>query len=229
MDSSGVGKSSRRKSALLVDVGGTLLETSKPVVDTYLSFAEKHGVDVTPVAVKQGFKTAFSSPWPHALRYEGDGRVFWKYAVETATGSANEALFEDLYQHYADPEAWQVATGAVSALQKLRNSGVRLAVVSNFDTRLRPLLQSLNVDILFDAIVVSAEVGKEKPDREIFHIALQELQVDDPADALHVGDDRINDKFGAEAAGLDAILWKEDLHNFEELAQLILRTRNEAA
>ena len=48
--------------------------------------------------------------------------------------------------------------GAVEALQRLRSAGVRLAVVSNFDTRLRPLLDSLNLTDLFDEIIVSAEV-----------------------------------------------------------------------
>jgi FMN phosphatase YigB (HAD superfamily) len=35
---------------------------------------------------------------------------------------------------------------------------VKTAVVSNFDTRLRPLLQALECDDWFDAVAVSAEV-----------------------------------------------------------------------
>jgi FMN phosphatase YigB (HAD superfamily) len=41
----------------------------------------------------------------------------------------------------------------------LRKAGVKTAVVSNFDTRLRPLLQALKCDRWFDAVAVSAEVG----------------------------------------------------------------------
>lgn len=33
---------------------------------------------------------------------------------------------------------------------------MKLAVVSNFDTRLRPLLKAMQLDTLFDAIIVSA-------------------------------------------------------------------------
>lgn len=33
-----------------------------------------------------------------------------------------------------------------------------MAVVSNFDLRLRPLLESLGLDQLFDALIISAEV-----------------------------------------------------------------------
>lgn len=42
--------------------------------------------------------------------------------------------------------------------QALREAGVKIAVVSNFDTRLRPLLRALNCDHWFDAVAVSAEV-----------------------------------------------------------------------
>ena len=67
-----------------------------------------------------------------------------------------------IYEYYQRPEAWTVTPGAVSALQRLRKHGVLLAVVSNFDTRLRPLLDNLNLTHLFDEIVVSAEVGRGK-------------------------------------------------------------------
>lgn len=43
--------------------------------------------------------------------------------------------------------------------QSLRKAGVRVAVVSNFDTRLRPLLKALKCDHWFDAVAVSAEVS----------------------------------------------------------------------
>ena len=39
------------------------------------------------------------------------------------------------------------------------NAGIKMAVVSNFDLRLRPLLEALGLDKLFDALIISAEVG----------------------------------------------------------------------
>ncbi len=38
----------------------------------------------------------------------------------------------------------------------MRDAGVALAVVSNFDTRLRPILEGMHIDRLFDAVIVSA-------------------------------------------------------------------------
>jgi FMN phosphatase YigB (HAD superfamily) len=59
------------------------------------------------------------------------------------------------------PQAWHLCDPNTEEVFKaLRNSGVKLAVVSNFDTRLRPLLRALNCDDWFDAVAVSAEVSK---------------------------------------------------------------------
>ena len=38
-------------------------------------------------------------------------------------------------------------------------AGTKMAVVSNFDLRLRPLLEALGLDQLFDALIISAEVS----------------------------------------------------------------------
>lgn len=54
--------------------------------------------------------------------------------------------------HLCDPDAERV-------FKALRQAGVKIAIVSNFDTRLRPLLRALNCDHWFDAVAVSAEVS----------------------------------------------------------------------
>lgn len=98
----------------------------------------------------------------------------------------------------------------------MRNAGVKIAVVSNFDTRLRPLLRALNCDHWFDAVAVSAEVAAEKPNPTIFLRACELLDVK-PEDAVHVGDDRRNDIWGARDAGCDAWLWGSDVYSFKEV------------
>lgn len=54
---------------------------------------------------------------------------------------------------------------------------------------MRPILKDLGLDQLFDTIMISAEVGVEKPNPIIFEAACQELGVL-PEEAVHVGDDR---------------------------------------
>ena len=56
-------------------------------------------------------------------------------------------------------KAWKLCDpNAGKVFRALREAGVKIAVVSNFDTRLKPLLQALNCEHWFDAVAVSAEV-----------------------------------------------------------------------
>lgn len=68
-------------------------------------------------------------------------------------------------------------------------AGMKLAVVSNFDTRLRAILRDLDLLRLFDSVVISAEVKVEKPNPAIFELACSQLGVS-VAQALVLGDDR---------------------------------------
>lgn len=68
-------------------------------------------------------------------------------------------------------------------------AGIRTALVSNFDTRLRRILRELGADGLFDALAISAEVGAEKPNPVLFGAACAALGLP-PEQCVHVGDDR---------------------------------------
>jgi putative hydrolase of the HAD superfamily len=77
----------------------------------------------------------------------------------------------------------------------------QLAVISNFDGRLRFILQHLGISNYLSHIFISSELGADKPDPEIFRraIAIMHLNADE---VLHVGDDPERDWKAAAAAGL---------------------------
>lgn len=171
---------------MLLDAGGTLLHPVDAVASTYARVAREHGHELDPASVHEGFRRAFSEPWP-GPRYVGDGSPFWRHVVFTALGVQDEALFQALYALYRRPDAWTVAPGARELLARCRSAGVRTAVVSNWDTRLRPLLDALELTPCFDFLAISAEVGAEKPDPELVHAALRALHVA-PHQAVLIGD-----------------------------------------
>jgi len=90
-------------------------------------------------------------------------------------------------------------------LDAARDAGIILAIVTNGST----VAQRAKIDLLgtgrFASIVISAEHGVAKPDPAVFHIALTELGVA-AEDAVHLGDNPVNDVAGARAAGVRAVL-----------------------
>jgi len=100
------------------------------------------------------------------------------------------------------------------ALERLRNAGIRLGVVSNSDGRCEEALIAADLRKYFDVVVDSHDVGVEKPDPRIFWHALHQMAIA-PADALYVGDIYEVDVVGARRAGMNVILL-DPLKNHDE-------------
>ena len=201
--------------AVLLDAAGTLIDIARPLGETYSRLARDFGGDLDPDTLTAGFRTAFSDIPPMAFPgRRGAGldraeRAWWRTLVARVTGAAGgvpdfDPYFDRLYAHYAGARAWRVYSEVPAVLTTLRERGAALAVVSNFDSRLLPLLDALGLAPFFDAVVCSGAAGAAKPDRAIFTQALAMLGVD-RSQALHVGDSREADYEGALAAGIEAL------------------------
>lgn len=95
------------------------------------------------------------------------------------------------------------------ALAGLRDRGLTLIAVSNWDCSLPRVLERCGLDGLLDSTVTSAGTGSRKPDPGIFRAAL-EVAGCEPAEALHVGDTPEEDVVGARAAGIRPLLIDRD-------------------
>ena len=114
-----------------------------------------------------------------------------------------EATIAAWNQHVSlDPDAKSV----LSALRRTRTIGL----ISNYDhpPHVYLLLAKLGLAALFDVVVVSGEVGVEKPDPRIFELAVQQARLH-PREVVYVGD-TADDVHGALGADLCPILIRRE-------------------
>lgn len=191
--------------AVTFDVGNTLIEPWPSVGHVYAEVAGAHGCgNFSAEELDRRFHAAFRNHGK-AVNTRSD----WSSIVdETFAGLLSElpsgTFFPKLYERFAQADAWRVFDDVTPTLAALRQRGLKLGVISNWDDRLRSLLESLQFTDWFDSIVLSCEVGASKPATAVFETAVQQLGM--PAAAiLHVGDSFEMDVEGARNAGLNAV------------------------
>ena len=115
------------------------------------------------------------------------------------------------YRKFTDPSLWLVEPTFRDLVSFSRDRHIKLFVTSNWDFRLPGILKNLGIDTCFEKIITSALVGFEKPSAEIFQYLVSAAQCN-PEQILHVGD-RLEDDFnGAQAAGLKAVIYRNNRH-----------------
>ena len=181
----------------------------------YAAAARDHGFDVNGGELDQSFRRA----WGKSLERSRDRgyacsdeilRQEWYTVVgetfrDTVPAERMPGLFDDLYDRFASAAAWELAPGVQTSLEYLRGAGLRLGVLSNWDSRLRSMLEDLGLARAFDFLVISCDVGVEKPHPDIFLAALDRAGTS-PAQTLVVGDSYETDILAAARLGL-ATLW----------------------
>jgi len=195
--------------AVTFDVGGTLVEPFHSIGHIYSQVAARHGLNVSAEVLNERFAAAWKSKdnFGHSLT-EWSNLVDATFAGLTGR-PPSETFFPELYEEFVVRRSWRIFDDALPCLERLQQKGTRLAVISNWDERLKPLLHNLNLSRFFETIVVSIEVGFPKPNARIFNTATKLLQLE-PAQILHVGDSPREDVLGARQAGFAGLLIRRD-------------------
>jgi len=203
--------------AVLLDVGGTLIESRPSPPEVYARVLSSWGPEVSAAAVAPVFAAVWSEltqNQPFGIdRYhvvKGGEWAWWgeflrRVLEELHHPAPWEPVLTSLFAEFADPDLWHVFAEVHEVLDALRARGLRLAAVSNWDSRLPALLERLGLHDSFDEILVSALEGVEKPAPEIFLRAASRLGVT-PAECVHVGDSPLDDYRGATSVGMQAVL-----------------------
>jgi putative hydrolase of the HAD superfamily len=222
--------------AILFDAAGTLFYLTKTVGDHYAYVGREVGLDLDP----QKLESAFHAAWKQMPRRpasdgprENDDKGWWHELVGHVLHQVapwlsefdRDNFFEIAYEHFAEPDVWELYPEVSGVLQELTPQ-FQLAVISNFDGRLRFILQHLGISKYFAHVFISSELGADKPDPEIFRRALKVMHLE-ADEVLHVGDDPERDWKAARAAGLSVFRLDRPRDSLRDLATSLTTNRQE--
>ncbi|MFS8120675.1 MAG: HAD-IA family hydrolase, partial [Microcoleus sp.] len=204
------------------------------VGEVYAQLAKNFGVAVKSEDLNAAFFQSFASANPMAFPGIEAAKIpqlefeWWLGVSANAfqiAGVFNQfsdfpKFFAELYAHFATAEPWFVYPDVFPALNRWQQQGIELAVVSNFDSRLYPVLKALNLAEYFTFVTISTEVGAAKPDSQIFTAALDKHNCI-AENVLHIGDSFKADYCGAKNSGLNAI-WLNRQQEILDLEKLNL-------
>jgi putative hydrolase of the HAD superfamily len=183
--------------AVLLDVYGTLLEThifrsSLRHISEGLGLSDEQKSEAVGLALTTHFET---------IR-DAAGAIEARFGLGPVSESALALTEAEISEHLA---SFRLFDGVPEVIDELRSDGRRLALVTNVSSPyLEPILR-LGVNKFVDHPVYSCKAGCRKPGPEIFHIAMNALEVS-PEDAVMVGDNPHDDVAGALAAGIKSVL-----------------------
>lgn len=200
-----------RYRAIFFDAAGTLFHLPGGVGYHYALVGRRVGLALDATALDRAFAAAWNNIPARATNRaprEDDDKGWWRELVDrvlaqvapATTDLDRDAFFEAAYSHFAEAGVWELYPEVIDVLEQLQPA-FQLAVISNFDGRLRMILEQFGITKFFSTIVISSEVGADKPDPFIYQRAA-ELSGVAPHEALHVGDDPVRDWQGAATAGL---------------------------
>jgi putative hydrolase of the HAD superfamily len=201
--------------AVFFDAVGTLFAVRGSVGRIYWEAARDHGVRATPEAIDAAFAEVFPAAPPLAFPSGPPGSVrrlekqWWREVVHRVFQKVGplerfDEYFDSVFEAFSRPAAWEAYPETLPVLSALKERGLKLGVISNFDSRIYPLLSELGIFKFLDSVHISSREGTAKPAPGIFlnAVASHGLQ---PPEAVHVGDGLSEDFRGARGAGLQAV------------------------
>ena len=227
--------------AVFLDFYQTLFFHKVGALETRLEkISQRYGIEIQWERYPTAVRRLFAETWVSESLLESLTRVM-KRECEfiQALGFTEHVeqiaweLLQSGHPLFAETDA-KLYEDVVPTLRELRAEGFKLAIVSNWDTPLDPLIEQLGIAAYFEAIIASndARVRSEKPDSHIFNCALAAVGVT-TAETVHVGDTYQADVVGARNVGIRPILldrdgtqagrWRETIQSLSELPALLLQ------
>jgi putative hydrolase of the HAD superfamily len=212
--------------AIFFDAAGTLVRLTKSVGTNYALVAERQGLALDAAQLDRAFAAVWREMPMRPATGEprkDDDKVWWRDLVERLLDRVSAGIdrldrdtyFEAAYGHFAEAGVWELYPEVAEVLEALA-PGFELAVVSNFDGRLRMIFEHLSASRYFRHVFISSELGADKPDPLIYRRAL-EISGLTAEEVLHAGDDPERDWAAASVAGLEVFRLQRPQNSLRDL------------
>lgn len=192
MTSFAVAQAPSQIKAIVFDFGGVIATTDRAKLIQFLmntfQLSEK---ELKPVLEK----------WKRVLVNAGCEREFWSnYANSVGT-----ILPEGWFDEYERVTGFIDIPGMISIVKNLQEQGFRTPMLSNIQHYQANVVRRFCYYDLFDPVLLSYEIGFEKPQKEAFTVLLDQIQLSSK-DVIFIDDQKENVD-AAKALGIDAILF----------------------
>mgnify|MGYP001377410069 CR=1 FL=1 len=205
--------------AVFFDAGDTLL-TIPDAQAVLTDFLAKRRIAVTEEDVRNSLREALDRFYvrkerdPEAKSSPDAERRFWtelyRFVLQRlglerhVTADEIHAWCHELYDVYLDPALYALFDDVKPTLERLKAEGFRIGIVSNFASALRDILRDKGILHYFDPLIISAEVGVEKPNPAIFRLGLERAGLA-AHEVLYVGDHETNDVWAPGRVGIASV------------------------
>ncbi|MYA53429.1 MAG: HAD family hydrolase [Dehalococcoidia bacterium] len=207
--------------ALLLDLDDTILDAHRNPDEAWIGVCREFAARVgapSPEALHTAVLQSRDWFWADAersrrgrLAMEGTRREIVRLALgrlDLPYSPAAEAMADRFTE--LRHKAIKLFPDATDTLQRLKDSGVRLGLLTNGNSAYqRGKIARFGLEPFFDHIQIEEEFGVGKPDERAFRNALSLLDAE-PKDAWMVGDNLEADILGAQQVGIHAIWMDAD-------------------
>ncbi len=131
---------------------------------------------------------------------------FCQKAGVSKSEAPDAATFHRIYDEAYNAHR-RATPGSIEGVQRLKEAGLPVGVLTNGVRRSQEeKLKIIGLESLIPALLLSEEAGAAKPDPRIFEWALNRTGMA-AAEVIMIGDNPVNDIYGAQNAGIRAIYY----------------------
>lgn len=197
--------------AVFFDFGDTLATLVPSKEELFIRAARSIGLQLELEAVKRAYQTVDFHNKYSSVHVVDRVDFYHHYNEQLAEALGISSHFTSLgtalAAEFRNNKKWVLFDEVPEVLRRLREMGLPLALIANWDLNLSSLTEVLGIREAFSTIVSSQDAGVEKPDPTIFRRAVDELLLSEETHRiLYVGNEYRADVLGARAAGLIPVL-----------------------